>query len=91
MHKKIDGFGYYVASKWRENNLFHIFHIFLEALVEFHDKLEVILILWKVLYKSMFYICLIIFNKTLPKNVDVFRLPIPKWKETLYSICETYS
>jgi len=34
-----------------------------KALLEFHDKLKVILILWKVLYKSMFHICLIISTK----------------------------
>jgi len=59
--------------------------------VKFQNKLKVIVLLWKVLYKSVFFICLTTFQwEMLPNDVDGFGLPISKLKEnTLFPICET--
>jgi len=51
----------------------------LEAFVQF--QMELIVLLWKILYKSLVLKCLTIFHWTLPIYDDGFGLPLPKLKE----------
>jgi len=55
------------------------------------NKFTVIVAKWKILWKSLFFICSIMFLWTLPKNVDGFGWAILKLWETVYSTFEMQS